>query len=501
MEFVEDYLALLCIRFGAALRVTTEHGSTPLDRQMVPPIALQVRRNHLRRSICRWQSTTMVPRWITLIPPHSSPTQDLAHTASTIAAHRRCCTQSGRRDARRDPTPAFRGIVQAASLADSLDLLLADGVIDEILGRIKSGKEATISLVRRGDAVLAAKVYKDRAMRSFKNNVQYKEGRKVRNTRTQRAMDSGGTFGRASAEQAWKSAEADALYRLVDTGVRAPAPVMFYEGVLLMELVLDHQGRPAPRLEEITLERDAVMGVYCDLVAQMIALLCCDLVHGDLSPYNILLAVDGPTIIDFPQVISAAHNTRAEHFFMRDFENVHSHLAAMDPALWPHRGDGRAIWQAYVRRDLTPQFVPPPPPQQPHRRDERAYSTRPNDRRSHPQRPDQPPPTPSRADDYRASPPRPKIQTAAPAPIAPRPTKSKALHSHWTGQETKSAQHNNGRGTARPSDGRSRRDNSRPSDRRANQQGASARPTNQRPATNQQLASPSAAGGRRRRRR
>jgi RIO kinase 1 len=363
-------------------------------------------------------------------------------------------------------------------LSDSLDVLLADGVIDEILGRIKSGKEATISMVRRGDAVLAAKVYKDRALRSFKNNVQYKEGRKVRNTRTQRAMDSGGKFGRDSAEQAWKSAEADALYRLVDTGVRTPVPVMFYEGVLLMELVLDHQGRPAPRLEEITLERDAVMGVYCDLVAQLIALLCCDLVHGDLSPYNILLAVDGPTIIDFPQVISAAHNTRAEHFFMRDFENVHSHLAAMDPALWVHRGDGRAIWQAYVRRDLTPQFVPPPQPQ--HRRDERAHSTRPNDQRSLPQRP----PTRSRADDYRASPPRPKIETP-PAPIAPRPTKSKALHSHWTGQETKPAQRPNGRGNAWPSDGRSRRDDSR-----SNQPRDGARPTNQRPA------SPSAAGPR-----
>jgi RIO kinase 1 len=381
-------------------------------------------------------------------------------------------------------------------LADSLDLLLDDGVIDEILGRIKSGKEATISMVRRGDAVLAAKVYKDRAMRSFKNNVQYKEGRKVRNTRTQRAMDSGGKFGRDSAEQAWKSAEADALYRLVDTGVRTPAPVMFYEGVLLMELVLDHQGRPAPRLEEITLERDAVMGVYCDLVAQLIALLCCDLVHGDLSPYNILLAVDGPTIIDFPQVISAAHNTRAEHFFMRDFENVHSHLAAMDPALWVHRVDGRAIWQAYVRRDLTPQFVPPPP-QQPHRRDERAYSTRPNGQRPHMQRPDGPPPTPSRADDYRASPPRPKVQTA---PVAPRPIKSKALYSHWTGQDTKPAQRTNGRGNGWPGDGSSRRDNSRssgrPSDQRTNQprDGASARPTDQRPATGQRPASPSAAG-------
>jgi RIO kinase 1 len=394
--------------------------------------------------------------------------------------------------------------MKQAQLADSLDVLLADGVIDEVLGRIKSGKEATISMVRRGDRVLAAKVYKDRAIRSFKNNVEYKEGRKVRNTRTQRAMDSGGKFGRESAEQAWKSAEADALYRLVETGVRAPVPVMFYEGVLLMELVLDHDGRPAPRLEEITLERDAVMGVYCDLVAQLIALLCCDLVHGDLSPYNILLAVDGPTIIDFPQVISSVHNSRAEHFFMRDFANVHSHLAAIDPALWIHRQDGRAIWQAYVRRDLTPQFVPPPPPAQlSPRRNERAYSPRSSEQHLHAQRPSPPPPTPSRDDDYRASPPRPKIQMAAQAPIAPKPTGPKPLYSHWTGQDTKPAQPAP-RGSTWPNDGRSRRDNSResrrPNDQRSNQprDGARARPTNQRPATDPRpaVASSSAASPR-----
>ncbi len=343
-------------------------------------------------------------------------------------------------------------------MADSLDTLLADGVIDEILGRIKSGKEATISMVRRGDAVLAAKVYKDRETRSFKNNVQYKEGRKVRNTRTQRAMDSGGKFGRDAAEQAWKSAEADALFKLVDSGVRTPTPVMFYEGVLLMTLVLDHEGRPAPRLEEITLEPDAVMGVYADIVVQLIALLCCDLVHGDLSPYNILLAAEGPTIIDFPQVISAAHNTRAEHFFLRDFENVHSHLATMDPALAIHRVDGRAIWQAYVRRDLTPQFVPPtPPPLQQHRRNERFASPRPN----------RPPPTPPRLDDYSASPRRPA--PPAPAPVvevrAARSTEPQPLHPKWTGQETRPAPPSNGRGPQRPNDSRSRRDNARPNAR------------------------------------
>src|SRR5512143_182622 len=237
------------------------------------------------------------------------------------------------------------------TMTDPLDALLADGVIDEVLGRLKSGKEANISLVRRGDDVLAAKVYKDRSTRSFKNNADYKEGRKVRNSRTQRAIEGGSRFGRDAAEQAWKSAEADALSKLIGAGVRVPAPVMFYEGVLLMELVKDAEGRPAPRLIDVAIERAAAIGVYADLVAQIIAMLCCDLIHGDLSPYNILAAADGPTIIDFPQVISAVHSSRAEFFFLRDFDNVVRFVSGFDPALAVHRHDGRAIWRAYVSRE------------------------------------------------------------------------------------------------------------------------------------------------------
>src|SRR4051812_41403406 len=246
-------------------------------------------------------------------------------------------------------------------MTDQLDVLLADGVIDEVLGRLKSGKEANISLVRRGELVIAAKVYKDRSTRSFKNNADYKEGRKVRSSRTQRAIEGGSRFGRDAAEQAWKSAEADALSKLIGAGVRVPAPVMFYEGVLLMELVKDADGRPAPRLIDVAIERAAAIGVYADLVAQIITMLCCDLIHGDLSPYNILAAADGPTIIDFPQVVSAVHSSRAEYFFLRDFDNVVRFLAGFDPRLAAHAVDGRAIWRAYVSRELTPQFVPPRP--------------------------------------------------------------------------------------------------------------------------------------------
>jgi RIO kinase 1 len=315
----------------------------------------------------------------------------------------------------------------------TLDDLIADGVLDEVLGRLKSGKEADISLVRRGDAVIAAKVYKDRATRSFKNNSDYKEGRKVRNSRTQRAMDSGGKFGRDAAEQAWKSAEADALYKLVGSGVRVPQPLMFYEGVLLMELVCDAAGHPAPRLIDVAIEREAAIGIYADLVSQMIAMLCGDLIHGDLSPYNILAAADGPTIIDFPQVVSAVHSSRAEFFFLRDFDNVVRFLAGFDPSLAVHSADGRAIWRAYVSRELTPQFVPPPPP--PPRTSSRGRDRRSRSEgrgRGHPrngqprqQQPQSARPPPSRAAPPPGRRPPPTVVRWSPdGPSNPRPSQS-----------------------------------------------------------------------------
>ncbi len=268
-----------------------------------------------------------------------------------------------------------------------LDILVADGVIDEILGRLKSGKEADISLVRRGDDVVAAKVYKDRATRSFKNNADYKEGRKVRNSRTQRAIDGNGRFGQRAAEEAWKSAEANVLYRLQGTGVRTPAPVIYYEGVLVMELVRGGDGHPAPRLIEVAIDPRDARALYADLIAQMISMLCCDLIHGDLSPYNILLGADGPTIIDFPQVVSAPHNSRAEFFFLRDFDNVLGFLSALDRGLAVHASDGRAIWRAYMNRELTPGFVPPPPSAHRPRRDQPRRGPSPMISNAQPRRP------------------------------------------------------------------------------------------------------------------
>jgi RIO kinase 1 len=243
-------------------------------------------------------------------------------------------------------------------MSGNLDQLLEDGVIDEVLRRLKSGKEADVWLVRHREDVLAAKVYKERSQRSFKNNAGYKEGRSVRNTRTQRAMDRGSRFGQAAAEEEWKAAESVALHNLHAQGVRVPAPVLFYEGILLMQLVLDADGVPAPRLIDVQLTKEAAAEAYADLRQQAVKMLCCDLIHGDLSPYNVLLGAQGPTIIDFPQVISAAQNSTAAMFFQRDIENLRTFFAGFDPSLEARRGDGAEIWQAYVRRELTPDFVP-----------------------------------------------------------------------------------------------------------------------------------------------
>ncbi len=246
-------------------------------------------------------------------------------------------------------------------MVDPLEPLLADGVIDEVVSRLKSGKEADLYLVRHGQEVVAAKVYKARETRSFKNNSAYLEGRRTRNSRTQRAMDKGSRFGQAAAEEAWKTKEADALHALHAAGVRVPRPVLFYEGVLLMEVVVDAAGHPAPRLIDAEIPKEQAAALYADLRGQVVKMLCCDLVHGDLSPYNVLLGWDGPVVIDFPQVVGAAHNSQAEGFFFRDLANLRHFFEALDPAIKASAGDGREIWRAYTRRELEPDFVPSPP--------------------------------------------------------------------------------------------------------------------------------------------
>lgn len=249
---------------------------------------------------------------------------------------------------------------------DVLQQLLDEGIIDEVFQQLKTGKEAEVWLVSHRGEPVAAKLYKEREFRSFKNDSGYTEGRTVRNSRTQRAMDRGTAFGKRSAEEAWKSAEADAMYALHAAGVRVPRPVLFYDGVLLMEVIGDAEGRVAPRLVEAGLTHEQAMPLYEHLRGEVIKMLTADLIHGDLSEFNILMGASGPVIIDFPQVVAAARNSSSEKYFRRDLGNLLRFFSALNPEVQKHAGDVDEIWRAYTKRELSAGYVPSgrPPPKQ-----------------------------------------------------------------------------------------------------------------------------------------
>ena len=234
-----------------------------------------------------------------------------------------------------------------------LQPLVDDGVIDEVLRPLKSGKEASVYVVRAGGEVLCAKVYKDMAQRSFQARVQYQEGRKVRGSRQARAIGKASKYGKREQEIAWKNAEVDALYQLVDAGVHVPKPHGYFHGVLLMSLVTDGAGHSAPRLGEVELEPDEARLFHGRLMRDVVRMLCLGLIHGDLSEYNVLVAEDGPVLIDFPQVVSAAGNNAARTMLLRDVHNLRDTLARFAPEL-ADTHFGEEMWALYEKGELKP---------------------------------------------------------------------------------------------------------------------------------------------------
>ena len=237
-----------------------------------------------------------------------------------------------------------------------LQALIDDGVIDEVMRPLKSGKEAAVYVVRSGDDVRCAKVYKDMAQRSFKQRVQYQEGRKVRGSREARAIGKASKYGRKQQETAWKNTEVDALYQLADAGVRVPQPYGYFHGVLVMELVTDAEGFSAPRLGELEFDAALAREYHAFLVKQVQLMLCVGLIHGDLSAYNVLVGAEGPVVIDFPQVVSAGGNNAARAMLLRDVNNLTATLGAFAPELldtWY----GEEMWALFETGDLLPDTV------------------------------------------------------------------------------------------------------------------------------------------------
>jgi RIO kinase 1 len=231
--------------------------------------------------------------------------------------------------------------------------LVDDGVVDEVLSQLMSGKEATVYVVRCGDEIRCAKVYKEAAKRSFKQAVQYQEGRKSKNSRRQRAMEKGSKFGRKQQEESWHNAEVDALYRLAEAGVRVPTPYGCFDGVLLMELVTYDDGDVAPRLNDVSMTAEQACEDHLAVMQDVKRMLCAGLVHGDLSEFNVLVDDYGPVIIDLPQAVDAAANNHAKSMLERDVANMTEYYGQYAPDLL-RTNYAKEMWALYEEGELTP---------------------------------------------------------------------------------------------------------------------------------------------------
>ncbi|PSU62501.1 PA4780 family RIO1-like protein kinase [Photobacterium phosphoreum] len=235
-----------------------------------------------------------------------------------------------------------------------LQPLVEDGLVDDVLSQLMSGKEASVYVVRSGGKICCAKVYKEIDQRSFKKAVTYREGRKVRNSRRARAMEKGSKFGRDEQEKVWQQAEVDALSLLLKADVRAPIPYGCFDGVLLMELITDTDGAVAPRLNDITLTKEQALRDHALMIKYIKRMLCIGLIHGDLSEFNVLVDGQGPVIIDLPQAVDASANNNAKWMFERDVNNMAQYYGRYAPEVLETQY-GKEMWALFQAGTLTPE--------------------------------------------------------------------------------------------------------------------------------------------------
>ncbi len=235
-----------------------------------------------------------------------------------------------------------------------LQPLVDDGLVDEVISQLMSGKEATVYMVRSGEDIVCAKVYKEANQRSFKKAAQYQEGRKSRNSRRARAMEKGSKYGRGQQEEAWQNAEVDALNLLAEAGVRVPQAYGCSDGVLLMELITDDNGDVAPRLNDVSMSAEQAIEDFEEVIIYVLRMLCAGIVHGDLSEFNVLVDAYGPVIIDLPQAVDASANNNAKAMLIRDVDNMTDYYGQFAPELL-NRQYALEMWALYEKSELTPE--------------------------------------------------------------------------------------------------------------------------------------------------
>ncbi len=251
------------------------------------------------------------------------------------------------------PNNSQLGYKSAMKIPKRIQPLVEEGLVDEVICQLMSGKEATVYMVRCGENIRCAKVYKEANKRSFKKAAQYQEGRKSKNSRRERAMQKGSKYGRSQQEEAWQNAEVDALYLLASSGVRVPEPYGCFDGVLLMELITNDEGDVAPRLNDVSMSAEQAREDHAVVMVYIMRMLCAGIVHGDLSEFNVLVDDYGPVIIDLPQAVDASSNNNANSMLKRDVQNMTTYYAQYAPELAKSKY-AQEMWSLYENGELTP---------------------------------------------------------------------------------------------------------------------------------------------------
>jgi RIO kinase 1 len=237
---------------------------------------------------------------------------------------------------------------------DPLDPFLDAGYISEVMHAVKSGKEGTVYCCRAhpstGLELIAAKVYRGREHRSFKNDSVYRQGRVILNGHDARAVKKKTDFGREAAFGMWVEHEYATLSALHEIGATVPRPITRSSTVILMEFLGDEE-QAAQHLQKVRLEQAEVRPLYDLIIRNVELFLSHNLIHADLSAYNILYWNGAVSIIDVPQAVDARFNSDSRALLLRDLQNVCGYFARYGVKSDPERMT-QYLWSRFVRSEL-----------------------------------------------------------------------------------------------------------------------------------------------------